>query len=85
MAEEKSAMVVGIDDSEQSFYALEWVLDHFFAAGAPNYPFNLVLVHAKPAPSFAIGMAGPGITFSFSLHFSLLLILFVPSSLFSCF
>ncbi|KAJ8422348.1 hypothetical protein Cgig2_015343 [Carnegiea gigantea] len=60
MAEEKEVMVVGIDDSQQSFYALEWVLDHFFAPGAPNYPFNLVLVHAKPAPSFAIGMAGPG-------------------------
>ena len=29
--EEKSVMVVGVDDSEHSFYALQWTLDHFFA------------------------------------------------------
>jgi len=53
-------MVVAIDDSEHSFYALEWALDHFFAPYAPNFPFNIILLHAKPSPTSAIGLAGPG-------------------------
>ncbi|KAF8387853.1 hypothetical protein HHK36_026515 [Tetracentron sinense] len=57
---EKSVMVVGIDDSEHSFYALEWTLDRFFTPFAPNHPFNLVIVHAKPSPSSVVGIAGPG-------------------------
>ncbi|XP_010269548.1 PREDICTED: universal stress protein PHOS34-like isoform X2 [Nelumbo nucifera] len=57
---EKSVMVVGIDDSEHSYYALEWTLDHFFVPYAANTPFNLVIVHAKPPPSTVIGLAGPG-------------------------
>ncbi|KAA8543102.1 hypothetical protein F0562_021403 [Nyssa sinensis] len=54
-------MVVGIDDSEQSFYALEWILDHFFTPLASNSPFSLVIVHAKPFAASSIGFAGPGI------------------------
>ncbi|PIA61429.1 hypothetical protein AQUCO_00300741v1 [Aquilegia coerulea] len=57
---EKQVMVVGIDDSEHSFYALEWTLDRFFAAFASNPPFQLVIVHAKPTPTSVIGLAGPG-------------------------
>ncbi|XP_075642083.1 universal stress protein PHOS34-like [Castanea sativa] len=57
---EKQVMVVGIDDSEHSTYALEWTLDHFFAPYASDHPFKLVLVHSKPTPSAAIGLAGPG-------------------------
>ncbi|KAJ8444043.1 hypothetical protein Cgig2_020889 [Carnegiea gigantea] len=61
MAEvEKQVMVFGMDESEPSFYALEWTLDHLFAPCAPNYPFKLVIVHAKPFPTHAIGLAGPG-------------------------
>ncbi|GFZ19423.1 adenine nucleotide alpha hydrolases-like superfamily protein [Actinidia rufa] len=56
---EKPVMVVGIDDSEHSVYALEWVLDHFFAPCAPNFPFNLAVVHAKPTPTSAIRFSGP--------------------------
>ncbi|GFZ19424.1 adenine nucleotide alpha hydrolases-like superfamily protein [Actinidia rufa] len=55
---EKPVMVVGIDDSEHSVYALEWALDHFFAPYAPNFPFNLAVVHARPPPTSAIGFAG---------------------------
>ena len=58
--EEKSVMVVGIDDSEHSFYALQWTLDHFFAPFPGIAPFKLVIVHAKPSPTTAIGLAGPG-------------------------
>nr|POE73344.1 hypothetical protein CFP56_40669 [Quercus suber] len=53
-------MVVGIDNSERSTYALEWTLDHFFAPYASDYPFKLVLVHSKPTPFSSIGLAGLG-------------------------
>ncbi|CAN4101930.1 unnamed protein product [Withania somnifera] len=53
-------MVVGIEDNQHSFYALEWTLDHFFTNYNSNSPFKLVLVHAKPTPVSVIGMAGPG-------------------------
>ncbi|KAL8151602.1 hypothetical protein V2J09_021410 [Rumex salicifolius] len=56
----KPVMVVGIDDSEHSFYALSWALEHFFVPHAPISPFNLVIVHAKPSAASAIGLAGPG-------------------------
>ncbi|XP_010259730.1 PREDICTED: universal stress protein PHOS34-like [Nelumbo nucifera] len=57
---EKPVMVIAIDDSEHSFYALEWTLDHFFAPCISNPPFRLVIVHARPSPSSVIGLAGPG-------------------------
>ncbi|GMH30983.1 hypothetical protein Nepgr_032826 [Nepenthes gracilis] len=57
---EKPVMVVGIDDSDHSFYALGWALEHFFTPHAPNFPFKLIIVHAKPAASSAIALAGPG-------------------------
>ncbi|KAK9139352.1 hypothetical protein Scep_009033 [Stephania cephalantha] len=61
--EEKPVMVVGIDHSEHSFYALEWTIDYFFSAFPPNIhpgPFRLVLVHAKPSATSVVGLAGPG-------------------------
>ncbi|XP_059439099.1 universal stress protein PHOS34-like [Corylus avellana] len=57
---EKQVMVVGIDDSEHSSYALGWTLDHFFVPCASNPTFKLVVVHAKPTPTSAVGLAGPG-------------------------
>lgn len=63
---EKPIMLIGIDESDQSSYALEWAIEHFFTPFAPNFPFKLFLVHAKPTPMTAIGFAGPGIiSFSF--------------------
>ncbi|KAF2602981.1 hypothetical protein F2Q70_00028962 [Brassica cretica] len=59
--EEKPLMVVGVDESEQSTYALEWTLDRFFAPYAPNFPFKLLIIHAKPNAVSAVGFAGPGI------------------------
>ncbi|KAJ0980655.1 hypothetical protein J5N97_008910 [Dioscorea zingiberensis] len=58
MAAEKSAMVVvmGIDDSEHSYYALQWVLGHFFSVPGT---FKLVVVHAQPSPSYSVGLSGP--------------------------
>ncbi|KAF9669335.1 hypothetical protein SADUNF_Sadunf14G0097000 [Salix dunnii] len=58
---EKQVMVVGIDDSEHSTYALEWTLDHFFTPSlGSNSLFKLVVVYAKPSASSAVGLAGPG-------------------------
>lgn len=57
---EKQVMVVGVEESEQSTYALEWTLDHFFAPFASIKPFKLVVVHAKPTATSAVGLAGPG-------------------------
>ncbi|OMO81911.1 Universal stress protein A [Corchorus olitorius] len=57
---EKEVMIVAIDDSEHSVYALEWTLNHFFTPFASNPPFKLVIVHAKPTATSAVGLAGPG-------------------------
>ncbi|KAI3679030.1 hypothetical protein L6452_38337 [Arctium lappa] len=57
----KPVMVVGVDDSEQSFFALEWTLDHFLAPSAPNPPFNLIIVHSKPTPTSSMGFPIPGV------------------------
>ncbi|OIV91289.1 hypothetical protein TanjilG_01820 [Lupinus angustifolius] len=56
---EKQVMVIAIDDSEHSTYALKWTLDHFFVP-VTNHIFKLVLVHAKPSATSAVGLAGPG-------------------------
>lgn len=60
-------MIVGVDDSEHSFYALEWTLDHFLTPSAPNSPFKLIVVHSKPSPTSAIGFAGPGESINLTL------------------
>ncbi|ONK68377.1 uncharacterized protein A4U43_C05F10790 [Asparagus officinalis] len=54
-----SVMVVGIDDSEHSFYALQWALLHFFSGGGTASPFKLVVIHAKPSPASVVSLAGP--------------------------
>ncbi|KAK2418723.1 hypothetical protein P8452_62856 [Trifolium repens] len=56
---EKQVMVVGIDDSNYSSYALEWTLDHLVTT-LPNPIFKLVLVYAKPSVSSTVGFVGPG-------------------------
>ncbi|XP_052206896.1 universal stress protein A-like protein [Diospyros lotus] len=55
----KQVMLVGVDDSERSFYALQWTLDHFFHSPSAS-PFKLVVVHAKSIPISAISLGGPG-------------------------
>ncbi len=47
---EKRVMVVGINDSEHSTYALDWTLKQFFTPFASNPLFRLVIVQAKPSP-----------------------------------
>ncbi|XP_028774899.1 universal stress protein PHOS34-like [Neltuma alba] len=56
---ERKVMVVAIDESEHSAYALNWTLCHFFTP-MPSPLFKLVLVHAKPYATSALGIPGPG-------------------------
>ncbi|KAL7112728.1 hypothetical protein ACP275_04G020200 [Erythranthe tilingii] len=58
---EKSVMVVGMDDSVHSYHALEWTLQHFFTPAPEKSLFKLVIVHAKPSPVTAVGLAGPAV------------------------
>ncbi|KAL1350990.1 universal stress protein A-like protein isoform X1 [Arachis stenosperma] len=55
---EKQVMVVGVDDSEYSTYALEWTLDHLITP-SPTPIFKLVVVFAKPSVTSAVGIIGP--------------------------
>ncbi|XP_020592595.1 universal stress protein PHOS34-like [Phalaenopsis equestris] len=61
----RGAIVVGIDDSEHSFYALQWILRRFFFGGSNVSPlgadYKLIVIHAKPLPSSVIGIGGPGV------------------------
>ncbi|CAA7388825.1 unnamed protein product [Spirodela intermedia] len=60
-AEGNKVVVVGMDESEHSYYALQWTLDRFFADPDQRPPlFSLVIVHAKPSPASVVGLAGPG-------------------------
>ncbi|RYR01680.1 hypothetical protein Ahy_B06g080546 [Arachis hypogaea] len=56
---EKQVLVVGVDDSEYSTYALEWTLDHLITP-SPTPIFKLVIVFAKPSVTSAVGIIGPG-------------------------
>ena len=61
---ERGAIVVGVEDSEHSFYALQWILGHFFAGEGATSAFGagykLVIVYAKPSPSLMMSLGGPG-------------------------
>uniref|UniRef100_A0A7N1A3Y1 UspA domain-containing protein n=2 Tax=Kalanchoe fedtschenkoi TaxID=63787 RepID=A0A7N1A3Y1_KALFE len=59
-AAQQQVMLFAIDEGEHSFYALEWVLDHFFVTSGLNQPFKLIVVYAKPTPSSVVGLGGPG-------------------------
>ncbi|KAL6658782.1 hypothetical protein ACP70R_002822 [Stipagrostis hirtigluma subsp. patula] len=58
--EGKMTMVVGIDDSEHSFYALQWALQHFFLIPGQPQLYRLVVVTAKPTAGHVVALAGPG-------------------------
>ncbi|XP_009393020.2 uncharacterized protein LOC103978813 [Musa acuminata AAA Group] len=65
---EKMTVLVAVDESEGSLYALSWALDNLFAAavgGAPNKPQplgRLVLVHAQqPLQQFIMHPIGPAV------------------------
>ncbi|MCD7462223.1 hypothetical protein HAX54_048030 [Datura stramonium] len=53
----KQIKIVAIDDTDHSFYALEWTLYHSF--GSTDYLFKLIIVHIKTTPTSVVaGMCG---------------------------
>ncbi|CAM0907716.1 unnamed protein product [Alopecurus aequalis] len=50
----KTVVVVGVDDSDHSYRALEWAVRHVAATGA-----ELVVVHAKPSASSVVSFGSP--------------------------
>ncbi|XP_044484068.1 universal stress protein PHOS34-like [Mangifera indica] len=58
----KPLMMVAVDNSNHSFYALEWALDNFFAKVGSNHLFRLIVIHARPSPNALFGFGGPGTT-----------------------
>ncbi|GJS23221.1 adenine nucleotide alpha hydrolases-like superfamily protein [Tanacetum coccineum] len=56
----KPVMIVGVDESEESFFALEWTLDRFLVPSAPNPPFTLIIVHSKPTATSSLNFPIPG-------------------------
>ncbi|KAL3505727.1 hypothetical protein ACH5RR_031109 [Cinchona calisaya] len=61
MAGGKQVMILAIDESEHSFYALEWTLAHLFSPSSSSL-FKLLVIHAKYPSTSVIGLAGPGST-----------------------
>nr|CAB3455305.1 unnamed protein product [Digitaria exilis] len=56
----KTVVVVGVDDSEHSYYALEWAVRH--VAAGMGAAVDLVIVHAKPSASSVVNFAaGPAV------------------------
>ncbi|KAK7337444.1 hypothetical protein VNO77_18020 [Canavalia gladiata] len=55
MANDKQVVLVGVDDSDFSMYALEWTLDHLSSTHK-----KLVLVYARPSVAASVGFIGPG-------------------------
>ncbi|KAG8048920.1 hypothetical protein GUJ93_ZPchr0009g637 [Zizania palustris] len=56
----RMTMVVALDESEHSYYALQWTLRHFFSAGGQQQQYRLAVINAKPTAASAVGLAGPG-------------------------
>ena len=50
-------VVVGVDDSEHSYYAIQWVFRNVLSVPGS---FKLAIVHAQPSPAYAVGLSGTG-------------------------
>ncbi|KAK4767024.1 hypothetical protein SAY86_014775 [Trapa natans] len=59
-AEEKQTVVVGVDESDHSLYALQWAIDNLIVPCLPESPVKLFVVYAKPSPISVLGGVGPG-------------------------
>ncbi|CAL5084655.1 unnamed protein product [Urochloa decumbens] len=56
--QKQTVVMVGVDDSDHSYYALEWAVRNLAAGMAGGA--DLVIVHAKPKPSSVVSFGGPG-------------------------
>uniref|UniRef100_A0ACD5YAM7 Uncharacterized protein n=1 Tax=Avena sativa TaxID=4498 RepID=A0ACD5YAM7_AVESA len=54
----KVVVVVGVDDSDHSYHALEWAVRHVAAAAAAEGA-ELVVVHGKPSASSVVSFGSP--------------------------
>ncbi|GKV20238.1 hypothetical protein SLEP1_g30395 [Rubroshorea leprosula] len=80
---EKQVMIVAVDDNQHSAYAQEWTLDHFFVSLGDSALFKLVIVHAKPSVTIAVGLlllSNPDLGFS-QTEAAVLLLQFGPAEL----
>ncbi|GMI72148.1 hypothetical protein like AT2G47710 [Hibiscus trionum] len=59
MGSGKQVMLIAMDDSAHSMYALEWTLDHLFTPFGSVQPFQLIVIHARPVPISVLQLAGP--------------------------
>ncbi|KAG9441134.1 hypothetical protein H6P81_016988 [Aristolochia fimbriata] len=58
----KKTILVGIDDSSESLYSLEWTLDHLILpmkGSDGSSSFKVILLHVKPPASHVMRLAGP--------------------------
>ncbi|XP_037488750.1 uncharacterized protein LOC119367300 [Triticum dicoccoides] len=58
-ARSKTVVLVGVDDSDHSYRALEWALRYVAETAGPRAPTELVVVHAKPVVSSVVTLGGP--------------------------
>lgn len=56
----KRLMLIGIDSSYESLYALEWALDNVVVPGDESQ-FQIVLLHVKVPPLSILRFSGPGV------------------------
>ncbi|XP_068640042.1 universal stress protein A-like protein [Aristolochia californica] len=59
----KKIILVGVDDSAESSYSLEWTLDHVLLpmkGSSETSFFKIILLHIKPPASQVVRLAGPG-------------------------
>ncbi|KAG9441135.1 hypothetical protein H6P81_016989 [Aristolochia fimbriata] len=58
-------IIIGVDDSGESLYSLEWTLDHLIIPmkGTTTEPsrFKVILFHVKPPATHVLRLAGPEI------------------------
>ncbi|KAL8517567.1 hypothetical protein ACS0TY_015721 [Phlomoides rotata] len=48
----ETRVMVAIDDSEESFYSLQWVLDNLFGSGS-DHAYMLTIIHVmEPFPHY---------------------------------
>ncbi|XP_031738555.1 uncharacterized protein LOC101211959 isoform X2 [Cucumis sativus] len=59
MAEQ--VMVIGVDESEHSFYALDWTLQHFFRPNATPYKLTIVNATLPSIPHGAAFLGSPNL------------------------
>ena len=55
----KTVVLVGVDDSDHSYRALEWAVRYVAETAGAGAPVELVVVHAKPAVSSVVTLGGP--------------------------